>query len=355
MNLQEFDYHLPEELIAQRPLDDRSASRMLVLHRGDERWEDRQFRDLPSYLRPGDCLVLNDSRVIPSRLYGHRAGVRSLSVGKNNPKRWQHLTGKVEVFLLRPVSTDLRDWEALVRPGRKMRVGEVIRFDEEMSGEIIAHREYGERIVRFHGMADIYAALDKMGHVPLPPYIRRQDQPSDRERYQTVFARERGSVAAPTAGLHFTPEVLDQCRAAGAEIAYVTLHVGLGTFQPLHDEQLRECRLHPESYSLTRENAERMRDARRLVAVGTTSVRTIETVLARGELREGTGDTELLITPGYTFRGVGAMLTNFHLPETSLLLLVCAFAGADFVLAAYRHAVRERYRFYSYGDCMLIL
>jgi len=355
MNLQEFDYHLPEELIAQRPLDDRSASRMLVLHRGEQRLEDRQFRDLPSYLLPGDCLVLNDSRVIPSRLYGRRAGVRSLPVGKNNPKRWQHLTGKVEVFLLRPVSTDLRDWEALVRPGRKMRVGEVIHFDEEISGEIIAHREYGERIVRFHGMADIYAALDRIGHVPLPPYIRRQDQPSDRERYQTVFARERGSVAAPTAGLHFTPEVLHQCRAAGAEIAYVTLHVGLGTFQPLHDEQLRECRLHPESYSLTRENAEQMRAARRLVAVGTTSVRTIETVLARGELRVGTGDTELLIAPGYTFRGVGAMLTNFHLPETSLLLLVCAFAGADFTLAAYRHAVQERYRFYSYGDCMLIL
>jgi S-adenosylmethionine:tRNA ribosyltransferase-isomerase len=221
-----------------------------------------------------------------------------------------------------------------------------------LEGEIVARGEFGERTVRFSGAGDLYAEFEKIGHVPLPPYIKRQDQPADRERYQTVFAREKGSVAAPTAGLHFTEEVLEACRAHGAEIARVTLHVGLGTFQPLHAERVEEGHLHAERYRITDENAAILRAARRVVAVGTTSVRTIESAWASGRM---SGETEIFIYPGFEFRRVGAMLTNFHLPRTSLLLLVCAFAGQDLALAAYRHAVESRYRFYSYGDCMLIV
>ncbi len=354
MNLADFDYQLPEELIAQQPLADRSASRMLVLYRAEQRWEDRQFREFPTFLNSGDCLVLNDSRVFPARLLGHRAGVRSLPIGKANPKRHEYLSGEVEVFLLRPVTADGKDWEALVRPGRKMRVGERIRFGEgaALEAEIVARGEFGERTVRFSGEGDFFEQFEKVGHIPLPPYIRRPDLATDRERYQTVFAREKGSVAAPTAGLHFTGEVLDECRARGAEVAYVTLHVGLGTFQPLHGEQVEQAKLHRESYRITEANACLMRAARRVVAVGTTSMRTIETVWRSGQL---SGDTEIFLYPGCEFRAAGALLTNFHLPRTSLLLLVCAFAGTDLALAAYRHAVEERYRFYSYGDCMLIV
>jgi S-adenosylmethionine:tRNA ribosyltransferase-isomerase len=352
MELSDFDYRLPEESIAQAPLDDRAASRMLVLYRNEQRWEDRMFRELPEFLEAGDCLVLNDSKVFPSRLYGHREGVHALPVGKGNPKRRENLSGKVEVLLLRPVSADAKEWQALVRPGRKMRTGERVWFDGALKAEITARGEFGERTLRFLTETDVYAALERIGHVPLPPYIKRADTPADRERYQTVFAREKGSVAAPTAGLHFTPEVLERCRAAGAGIAYVTLHVGLGTFQPIHSEQIEGARLHAESYSMTEENAARMDGARRLVAVGTTSVRTIESAARTGARR---GETDLFIYPGFRFERTGAMLTNFHLPRTSLLLLVSAFAGRELVLAAYRHAVEKSYRFYSYGDCMLIL
>jgi S-adenosylmethionine:tRNA ribosyltransferase-isomerase len=352
MRVSDFDYHLPEELIAQEPLEDRAGATMLVLYRNAQRWEDRMFRELPEFLGEGDCLVLNDSRVFPSRLYGHREGVHALPVGKNNPKLRENLSGKVEVLLLRPVSTDAREWQALVRPGRKMRTNERIRFDDELEAEITGRGEFGERTLRFVTKGDIYDALERIGHVPLPPYIKRVDTAADRERYQTVFAREKGSVAAPTAGLHFTPEVLERCRAAGAGIAYVTLHVGLGTFQPLHSEVIEEVRLHQETYSITAENADRMNGARRLVAVGTTSVRTIESAAQTGALG---GETEIFIYPGYSFQRTGALVTNFHLPRSSLLLLACAFGGTDFVLNAYRHAVERRYRFYSYGDCMLIL
>jgi S-adenosylmethionine:tRNA ribosyltransferase-isomerase len=356
MDVAAFDYQLPEDLIAQEPLADRAGARMLVLHRAEGRWEDRRFRDFPSYLCPGDCLALNDSRVFPARLFGHRAGVHALPVGKNNPKRYEHLSGAVEVLLLRPVSADGRDWDALVRPGRKMRTGERIRFEDGLEAEITARGEFGERTIRFHTERDLFDLFEKIGHVPLPPYIRRADEPGDRERYQTVFARDRGSVAAPTAGLHFTPEILDECRAAGAEVAYVTLHVGLGTFQPLHAERVEQARLHSEHYRIAGDDAERMRAARRLVAVGTTTVRAIESALCAGdELRARDGETDIFIYPGFEFRGTRAMLTNFHLPRTSLLLLVCAFAGTELALAAYRHAVEERYRFYSYGDCMFIL
>ena len=355
MDLTSFDYLLPEDLIAQAPLADRAASRMLVLYRREGRWEDREFREFPEFLSAGDCLVLNDSRVFPARLFGHRAGTRALPVGKNNPKRREFLSGEVEVFLLRPVRADGRDWEALVRPGRKMRKGERVRFPGGLEAEIVAHGEFGERVIRFAGDADLFAEFERIGHVPLPPYIKRRDETADRERYQTVFARERGSVAAPTAGLHFTGEILDRCRERGAAVAYVTLHVGLGTFQPLHAEQVEQARLHGEWYRIDEENAARMRAARKLVAVGTTSVRSIESALRGGEMRAVSGETDIFLYPGSRFAGVGAMLTNFHLPRTSLLLLVCAFAGTELTLAAYRHAVERRYRFYSYGDCMLIV
>jgi S-adenosylmethionine:tRNA ribosyltransferase-isomerase len=347
MDLAAFDFHLPEERIAQEPLADRAASRMLVVHRAEGRWEDRAFRDFPSYLRTGDCLTLNDSRVFPARLYGTRVGG----------------SGEVEVFLLRACGAGGREWTALVRPGRKLGVGERIRFANGLEGEITGRGEFGERTIRFESEdglpgdlpGDLLDEFEKIGHVPLPPYIKRGDQAADRERYQTVFARERGSVAAPTAGLHFTPEILEACRARGADVAYVTLHVGLGTFQPLREEQVERAKLHSERFQITDENAARMKAAKRLVCAGTTSVRTVESALQRGELRGQSGETDIFIYPGYEFRGAGAMLTNFHLPRTSLLLLVCAFAGTELALAAYRHAVEAEYRFYSYGDCMLIV
>lgn len=330
MRLSDFDYELPAELIAQEPLAERDAARMLVLDRAEQRFEDRCFRDFPAYLKPGDCVVLNDSRVLPSRLFA----------------------GKSEMLLLEPVSEDAREWRALVRPGRKIRVGGVIRFDDRFAAEIIAHGERGERTVRFLGDEDVYAAIERLGHMPLPPYIKRADQEADRARYQTVFARERGSVAAPTAGLHFTGEILDSVRGAGAHIARITLHVGLGTFQPIEREDFENHQLHFERYSIAPEAWREIEQAQRVVAVGTTSVRTLESAASTGNL---SGSTNLFIYPGYDFQRVGAMLTNFHLPRTSLLLLVCALAGTELTLAAYRHAVAERYRFFSYGDCMLIL
>ena len=356
MDLAQFDYHLPEELIAQEPLADRAASRMLVLHRAAQRWEDCRFRDLPQFLGPGDCLVLNDSRVFPARLYGRRAGVHALPIGKKNPHRQEYLSGEVEVLLERPLDADAREWRALVHPGRKMRVGEVVRFAEDLEAEVTARGTFGERTLRFRTpAADIYEQFETIGHIPLPPYIRRADAPADRERYQTVFARERGSVAAPTAGLHFTAEVLDQARARGAETARVTLHVGLGTFQPVRAERVEDHHMHAEAFHIAAPDAARMCAARRLVAVGTTSMRVLETAARRGGIAEMRGDTDIYIYPGFEFRAAGALLTNFHLPRTSLLLLVAAFAGTEFTLAAYRHAVEARYRFFSYGDCMLIV
>ncbi len=330
MRLSDFDYALPAELVAQEPPAERDAARMLVLDRAAGRFEDRQFRELPNFLRTGDCVVLNDSRVLPSRLFVDKPA------------------GKSEILLLEPVSEDAREWRALVRPGKKIRVGDTIRFDDRFAAEIVGYGERGERTVRFLGAEDVYAAIERLGHMPLPPYIKRADRAADRERYQTVFARERGSVAAPTAGLHFTGEILDRVREAGAHIAHVTLHVGLGTFQPIEREDFENHQLHFERYSIAAEAWREIESARRVVAVGTTSVRAIES----GKM---SGSTNLFIYPGYQFKRVGAMLTNFHLPRTSLLLLVCAFAGTEFALAAYRHAVAERYRFFSYGDCMLIL
>jgi S-adenosylmethionine:tRNA ribosyltransferase-isomerase len=330
LDLSQFDYDLPPASIAQQPLGDRAASRMLVLFRDEQRWEDHTVRELPQFLRLGDCLVLNDSKVFPSRLLGHRSGT--------------HASGKVELLLIQPLTQDAKTWTALVHPGRKLRTGERIQFDG-VEAEIIGRGDYGERTVHFRLDGDIFALLDKIGHVPLPPYIKRPDTPEDRERYQTVFAREAGSVAAPTAGLHFTPEILDACRRAGAEIAYVTLHVGLGTFQPIRDEKL-----HSERFHITAENARRIKQSERVINVGTTSVRAVESMFLSKQ-----GETDLFIRPGFQFQRTDAMLTNFHLPQSSLLVLVCALAGREFVLGAYHHAMKSGYRFYSYGDCMLIL
>jgi S-adenosylmethionine:tRNA ribosyltransferase-isomerase len=339
MNLSEFDYRLPDELIAQAPLEDRAASRMLVVDRATGRLEDRRFRDLPQFLRAGDCLVINDTRVVPCRLFGRKEGY----------------SRDVEVFLLTPQNPERTLWTALVRPGRHLHEGAQVRISERLSIEILETRVRGERLVRVDCEGDLDAEMERIGHVPLPPYIHRPDQTGDRERYQTVYARHPGSAAAPTAGLHFTPEVLEACRAAGAEIAPVTLHVGLGTFQPLLSDTVEENRLHSERYSIPPESAAMLASASRRIAVGTTVVRTLESAARNGGLTACEGETDLFIYPGYPFRAVDAMLTNFHLPKSSLLLLVCAFGGKDLILGAYRHAVEQRYRFFSYGDCMLIL
>jgi S-adenosylmethionine:tRNA ribosyltransferase-isomerase len=356
----EFDYHLPEELIAQEPPAERSASRMLHLMRSDGRIEGRLFRDLPDLLQPGDLVVFNNTRVFPARLFGRRNGSRAQPLSPHNPASREFLKGQVEVLLTRQLSHQPNEWECLVRPGRKIGIGERLIFGEnELEAEVMSREGFGERRIRFTDVPDFFGLVEKLGHVPLPPYIAREDQTTDRERYQTVFARERGSVAAPTAGLHFTREILQRLKARGIETTEVTLHVGLGTFQPVRVERVEEHKLHREAYSISSESAEKINRAldegRRVVAIGTTSVRTLEfSARATGRVEAGQGDADLFIYPGFQFRVVGAMLTNFHLPQSTLLMLVCAFGGKDQVLAAYRHAVEQRYRFYSYGDCMLV-
>ncbi len=357
----DFDYHLPPELIAQQPLPDRAASRMLHLQRTSGQWQDRGFRDFPDLLHPDDLLVLNDTRVFPARLYGHRSGARSQPLSPQNPASRTFLQGKVQVLLTRQLSAEPNLWECLVHPGRKIGVGERLWFGEggELQAEVMARGRFGERTIRFEPVADFFDVVERLGHVPLPPYIDRPDAPADRDRYQTVYARERGSVAAPTAGLHFTPEIFQRLRKRGIETAEVTLHVGLGTFQPVRDEVVERNQLHREWYSISPRAASQINAAldagRRVVAVGTTTVRTLEYAagLTGGRrVQAGSGEADLFIYPGYQFRVVGALLTNFHLPKSTLLMLVCAFAGREHVLAAYRHAVDQRYRVYSYGDCM---
>lgn len=351
LRVDDFDFDLPEELIAQQAAE-RGTSRMLVMDRATGAVRDSVFAEFPSLLRSGDVLVLNDSRVIPARLFARR----TLRREREKP------TGRIEVMLTEPAGK--HSWRALVRPGRKVAIGERLVFPAAdgsiaLEAEVLERGEYGERLLRFDPSADFYAAIERIGHTPLPPYIHRDDADADRERYQTVYARERGSVAAPTAGLHFTTEILEAIAARGVEIARVTLHVGLGTFAPLRMERVAEVRLHREHYTLSAETAEAVnrarREGRRVVAVGTTVVRTLEACALRagsGELEAHSGTTEIFISPGFEFRVVGALLTNFHLPQSSLLMLVSAFAGRERVLEAYRHAVEQRYRFFSYGDCM---
>jgi len=357
----EFDYHLPEDLIAQQPLADRAASRLLHLSASGSP-SDRQFHDFPDLLRSTDLLVFNNTRVFPARLYGRRGGLNSFPVSPHNPAARDFLHGRIEVLLTRHINAAANEWECLVRPGRKINIGEHLFFgpNDELRAEVIARGNFGERRIRFAPVDDFFARLDSIGHIPLPPYIARADSPSDRDRYQTVYARERGSVAAPTAGLHFTPEILARIQERGIETAEVTLHVGLGTFQPIHAERVEEHQLHSESYSITAAAAEKInrarRDHHRIVAIGTTTVRTLEYAArqSNGEIEAATGEANLFIYPGYQFQIVGALLTNFHLPQSTLLMLVCALAGKENVLHAYAHAVHEHYRFYSYGDCMFV-
>ncbi len=363
MLVSEFDYHLPEQLIAQEPLPDRAASRMLHLHRNTGAFEDRRFLEFPDLLRPDDLVVFNNTRVFPARLYGRRGGLHAQPVSRRNAAAREFLRGRLEALLTKQLADSPQEWEALVRPGRKIGVGERLYFGDEgeLQAEVVGRGEFGERRLRFEPVEDFFGTLERLGHVPLPPYISRQDRPADRERYQTIYARERGSVAAPTAGLHFTPEILERIRARGIETAEVTLHVGLGTFQPVHAEVVEEHKLHREWYRVSDMAAGQIARAldggRRVLAVGTTTVRTLEYAARQsldGHPRAGSGEADLFIYPGFQFRVVGAMLTNFHLPKSTLLMLVAAFAGRERVLAAYEDAVRERYRFFSYGDCMLI-
>lgn len=381
MLVSEFHYELPEELIAQEPLANRAGSRLL--HVGSDRSEDRQFRDFPELLRPDDLVVFNNTRVFPARLYGRRGGVRAQAVSARNPAVRDFLQGRIEVLLTRQVQKEPNEWECLARPGRKIGLGERLFFGEqdELQAEVIARGSFGERRIRFArtppgvarpdglgqlspdespGLEDFFGIVERIGHIPLPPYIARPESSGDRERYQTVYARERGSVAAPTAGLHFTPEILTRMRERGMESAEVTLHVGLGTFQPVRTERVEEHQLHSEAYSISAEAAENInrarRESRRIVAVGTTTLRTLEYAAQQGtgEIRAASGEANLFIYPGYKFRLVRALLTNFHLPQSTLLMLVCALGGKEKVMRAYEHAVAQRYRFYSYGDCMFV-
>ena len=354
LRVADFDFDLPPDLIAQQPTQERGQSRMLAMNRATGALTDMQFAQFPSLLHPGDLLVINDSRVIPARLYARRTLVRDR----------QEPTGLVEVLLTEPAGRDT--WRALVRPGKRVAVGERLVFPGaagavELEAEVLERGEFGERLLRFAPVENFFEALERIGHMPLPPYIRRKDAAADRERYQTVFSWERGSVAAPTAGLHFTPQILEALTAEGVEVARITLHVGMGTFAPLRVERVEEVQLHRERYSLPATTAEAvnraLRDRRRVVAVGTTVVRTLEhCALAAGgqALKAHSGETEIFISPGFPFRVVGALLTNFHLPKSSLLMLVSAFAGREHVLSAYRHAVEKGYRFFSYGDCMFL-
>jgi S-adenosylmethionine:tRNA ribosyltransferase-isomerase len=355
----DFHFHLPGELIAQQPLTCRDGSRMLHVRPGGG-YDDRLFRDLPDLLRSGDVLVFNDSRVFPARLYGRRKGAHPVS--PPNRAGRDFLRGRIEVLLTRQLSIQPSEWECLVRPGRKIGVGEQLFFGEqdELQAEVVARSGFGERRIRFQPADDFFATLDRIGHMPLPPYISRPDSSTDRERYQTVYARQRGSVAAPTAGLHFTHEILDRIRQRGVEIVEITLHVGLGTFQPVRVERVEDHKLHSEAYSISAEAAgainQALRQSRRVVAVGTTTVRTLEHAarLGEGSIPAGPGLADLFIYPEFEFKVVKAMLTNFHLPQSSLLMLVCALGGTRNILNAYEHAVSQRYRFFSYGDCMLV-
>lgn len=364
----DFDYDLPPEQIAQQPLEDRAASRMLVFDRTDGSFHDSLFRRLPEQLHCDDLLVVNDTRVFPARLFARRSGMHAQAVSPHNPAAREHLRGRIEIMLTEQHGP--WEWSALVRPGRKLPVGEQLHFivpngseggSPRLSAEIVGRGEFGERRLRFDPVEDFYGTLDQLGHVPLPPYIHRPDERSDRARYQTVFATQRGSVAAPTAGLHFTPDVLNEIRSRGVEIASVTLHVGLGTFAPVRVESVEQIELHAERYTLPKGTAEAvnraLREKRRVIAVGTTTVRTLEHCAreARGaELHPHSGETRMFISPGYEFRVISGLLTNFHLPQSTLLMLVCAFGGTEPVLAAYRHAVTAKYRFFSYGDCTFL-
>ncbi len=344
MHISDFDYELPDELIAQHPLERRDASRMLVVDRSRRTWTDSSFSALPDYLGPDALLVTNNTRVFPARLSGER----------------YPSGGRVEVLLVREVECET--WEALIRPGQRLKTGAKLQFGNgRLEAELLDSAGHSMRLIRFHSTERFRKLLGELGQTPLPPYIKRPEgaYPDDRERYQTVFAHEEGAIAAPTAGLHFTPEIIQRVRARGANVVEITLHVGYGTFEPVRVEKIEEHRVAAEAFAVSAEAAKEINAMRarggRILAVGTTTARALESAATDGPLRAIRTTANLTITPGYNFRVVDSLLTNFHLPRSSLLLLVSAFAGRELVLAAYRHAVASRYRFYSYGDCMLIL
>ncbi len=340
MKTSDFYYDLPKELIAQDPLKDRSASRLLHLSMEDGSIEHRHFTDILEYLKPGDCLVINDTKVIPARLYGHKEDTGAL----------------VEILLLKRKENDI--WECLAKPGKKLKSGARIVFgDGRLKGSIVDVIEDGNRLIRFEYEGIFEEILDALGEMPLPPYITHKLE--DKNRYQTVYAKHEGSAAAPTAGLHFTEELLDQVKAHGVQIAHVTLHVGLGTFRPVKVEDVEKHHMHSEFYVVEEDQAKLINDTRKnggcVIAVGTTSCRTLESAAGEdGILKSGSGWTDIFIYPGYRFKIVDALITNFHLPESTLLMLVSALAGKDRIMKAYEEAVRERYRFFSFGDAMLI-
>lgn len=339
MLLSDFDYNLPEELIAQTPCQQRDHSRLMVLNRKDKSISHKHFYDLKQYLKKGDTLVFNDTKVIPARLIGHRAKTG----------------GKVEVFLLR--RTEGNRWETLVKPGKKAQIGNIIEFSDELSCEVIDHTDFGGRIVEFKFDGIFEEILDRLGETPLPPYIH--EKLADKNRYQTVYARENGSAAAPTAGLHFTKELLEEIKAMGVNLAFVTLHVGLGTFRPVNVDNIEDHVMHKEFYHIEKEAADIINNTKknggRVIAVGTTSIRTLESAAKEDGIIEPIADeTGIFIYPGYKFKIVDAIVTNFHLPKSTLIMLISAFAGREYVLSAYEEAVREKYRFFSFGDAMFI-
>lgn len=345
MLISDLSYELPEELIAQHPLERRDASRMLLVDRSQSLWRDGFFGEFPSQVGSGDVIVINNTRVFPARLNGKR----------------EPTGGRVELFLIR--EREPLVWETLARPARRLGAGAKISFgDGRLRAAVVEALDDGRRVVRFDCDVDFDEILNELGQTPLPPYIKRADEDltKDRERYQTVYARQRGAIAAPTAGLHFTSEVIGELKERGVLIIEITLHVGYGTFEPVRVNDLSQHAVAPEQFEISEESARLLNDARlagkRIIAVGTTTTRALESAAdEEGRIRAGSGIASLTITPGYKFRLIDALLTNFHLPRSSLLALVCAFAGRDLTLAAYRHAVNSRYRFYSYGDCMLII
>ncbi len=344
MHVSDFDYDLPPELIAQEPLPQRDASRMLIVDREKQTWTDSHFRELPQQLESSDLLVLNNTRVFPARLMGRR----------------EPSGGRVEVLLVRELDSDV--WEALIKPGRRLKKGDKVTFDgAQLTAEIIDERGKELRQLRLHSPKSLHSVLDEFGEMPLPPYISRPAGSSmtDRERYQTLFAKARGAIAAPTAGLHFTPQVMDQIAARGATLAEITLHVGYGTFEPVRVDDSAQHQVSAERYEIDKVAAQAINETKahggRVIAVGTTTTRALESAVNERRLDPIQGSATLTIVPGYKFRVVDALLTNFHLPRSSLLMLVSAFAGHELILEAYRHAVASRYRFYSYGDCMLVI
>lgn len=350
MHIKEFDYDLPPELIAQYPLEERDHSRLMVLHRENKTIEHRYFFEIADYFKPGDVLVLNDTKVIPARLVGKKQS-----------------GGRIEVFLLRPQKNgrvDESTWQCLINCSKKPKLHSKVLFDQSLTAEILEEEEEGFK-VKFKYEGNIEQVLDHIGLTPLPPYIKRgnslsKDESLDRERYQTIFARSRGAVAAPTAGLHFTSELIDQIKAKGVKVLFLTLHVGWGTFQPVRVERIEEHCMHSEYYTLSPSTAKAINDARRrkarIIGVGTTTTRCLEsTANGKGAIKSGKGYTNLFIYPAYSFKTIDSLITNFHLPRSTLLMLVSAFAEKEFILEAYRGAIKEGYRFYSYGDSMLIM